>query len=667
MTISRAALFAFALAATGVAGAQPAPVHHEISVSVDPQARALRGRSTASVALDRPFEVRLSQRFAVEAFSVDGETKTPARTPDGAARLWRIEPRAGARRIEVRWSGPLAALDPSIEHRQTLGRAVPVSGAQGTFLPQGSGWYPEITGEFATYDVSLELPAGQIGLVPGKLIEEALEPSGYRARFELRNPADSLALMAGPYRVDERRVKTATGTPVRLRTYFHPGIAELAAGYLDSVQGYLDLYEGWIGAYPFSEFSVVSSPTPTGFGMPTLTYLGIEVLKLPFIRATSLGHEVLHNWWGNAVYPDYARGNWSEGLTTFMADYAYRERESAAAAKEMRLGWLRDISAVPPGEDLPLRAFVARSHGISQIVGYNKPAQMFVMLRDLIGRDAFDAGVRMFWREHRFRVAGWGELQRAFEAASGRALDLFFAQWLERHGAPAIRIASARVQQVAGGWRVSVTLSQDSPTYELRIPVVVRTERGEETRVLELARTNASFTLETAARPQELVLDPELRVLRRLAPSEAPPILRQAMIDPALVTVFASAAVEGHARQLAPRLLDHPLRVAPADARPGTAPLFVIGLHAEIDAWLARHGLPPRPQTLAGKGTAQVWTAARPGAGPLTAVSARDAQSLAQLARPLPHYGRQSFVVFEGARAMERGTWPTRPQLWRFP
>ena len=83
--------------------------------------------------------------------------------------------------------------------------------------------------------------------------------------------------------------------------------------------------------------------------MPTLTYLGIDVLRLPFIRATSLGHEVLHNWWGNGVYPDWQSGNWSEGLTTFLADYAYKEEESEAAAREMRIGWLRDYAAVPPG------------------------------------------------------------------------------------------------------------------------------------------------------------------------------------------------------------------------------------------------------------------------------------------------------------------------------
>ncbi len=94
---------------------------------------------------------------------------------------------------------------------------------------------------------------------------------------------------------------------MRLRTYFPrdlDAVAGLADGYLDDTRRYLELYGEEIGAYPFTEFSVVASPLPTGFGMPTLTYIGAEVLKLPFIRATSLGHEVLHNWWGNGVYVD---------------------------------------------------------------------------------------------------------------------------------------------------------------------------------------------------------------------------------------------------------------------------------------------------------------------------------------------------------------------------
>ena len=52
-----------------------------------------------------------------------------------------------------------------------------------------------------------------------------------------------------------------------------------------------------------------------------------------------------------------------------------------------------------------------------------------------------------------------------------------------------------------------------------------------------------------------------------------------------------------------------------------------------------------------------------PRAGPpLAIVSVRDAQALIELSRPLPHYGAQSYVVFEGAKAVVRGVWPSRPQ-----
>ena len=407
----------------------------------------------------------------------------------------------------------------------------------------------------------------------------------------------------------------------------------------------------------------MSSPTPTGFGLPTLTYLGIDVLRLPFIRATSLGHEVLHNWWGNGVYPDYARGNWSEGLTTFMADYAYRERESPQAAAAMRLAWLRDYAAMPPDEDTPLDRFTTRTHGASQIVGYNKSAMLFFMLRDLIGEAAFDRGLRDFWSRYRFRIASWDDLRGAFERASGKNLAAFFEQWLQRTGAPKLRIADAKAVAVAGGWRLSVTLDQGAPAYALSVPLAVRTAGGEITRRVALTRERATTVLELPAEPLEIALDPEMRLWRRLAADEAPPILRDAMLaeHPALIIPTADAAVQAAARDLAARLLE---RADASTAKPSA--LLVAGLHADIDAWLAREGMPARPPMLAAaRGSAQVWTARARGGRIVLLVSVRDALSLAALSRPLPHYGRESYLVFEGARMLERGTWPARPQVWK--
>ncbi|MBK7674598.1 MAG: hypothetical protein IPJ27_07405 [Candidatus Accumulibacter sp.] len=47
-----------------------------------------------------------------------------------------------------------------------------------------------------------------------------------------------------------------------------------------------------------------------------------------------------------------------------------------------------------------------------------------------------------------------------------------------------------------------------------------------------------------------------------------------------------------------------------------------------------------------------------PGTPALAVISANDAEALRALLRPLPHYGSQSWLVFDGGRAIERGIWP---------
>jgi aminopeptidase N len=144
--------------------------------------------------------------------------------------------------------------------------------------------------------------------------------------------------------------------------------------------------------------------------------------------------------------------------------------------------------------------------------------------------------------------------------------------------------------------------------------------------------------------------------------------LRQVMIDPATITVFPGLkdSVLGQAHTLADALQDHPTRIRPDTTQTIDFPLLVIGLQDQIDNWLASRSLPKRPDMLKAKGSAVVWTAALPGGKSIVVVAAHDAEALAALVRPLPHYGRESYIVFEGAKVTESGVWPSRPQVWRF-
>jgi hypothetical protein len=64
--------------------------------------------------------------------------------------------------------------------------------------------------------------------------------------------------------------------------------------------------------------------------------------------------------------------------------------------------------------------------------------------------------------------------------------------------------------------------------------------------------------------------------------------------------------------------------------------------------------------------SAGVWTTRRASGVAVLVVSVANTDDLKSLLRPLPHYGGQSYILFEAGRALERGVWPlTRGALFR--
>src|SRR5262249_11851390 len=143
--------------------------------------------------------------------------------------------------------------------------------------------------------------------------------------------------------------------------------------------------------------------------------------------------------------------------------------------------------------DFPVEKFTGRSDPVTQNVGYGKGMMICHMLRKRLGNDVFWSGLRRFYRDWRFRPAGWRDLVSSLEKESGSDLSRFYAQWIARPGAPALSLEGARTERRNGAWRTSFTLRQGGePVYELSVPVVLRS-----------AATDSSFTVpvSTASRP----------------------------------------------------------------------------------------------------------------------------------------------------------------------
>ncbi len=636
------------------AGAAPptAPAH-EIELRLDPSSGEIRIADAVTVEGRAIYRFALADWLDIDSLAIDGVSATPQRDTDG----WRVAlPDEGRHRLDFTLAGKLPRRDSANQDGAS-------SGADGAYLPGFENWIPRDPVEPLSYRLRVEVPAAQRAVATGRLAAEAQRDDVYTAEFEQRTPAEAPSLFAGPYKVRESH-----RAGVRLRTYFYADLDAFADSYLDAAGRYIERYSDSIGDYPYADFDVVAAPIPVGFGFPNLAYVGRRVIPLPFMRGRSLAHEVLHNWWGNGVAVDYASGNWSEGLTTYMADYALARDQGADAARAMRVKWLRDYAALPAARDYPVRDFVAKRHQASQVIGYNKVAFIFHMLSIEIGRQAFDEGLRIFWREQRFRTAGWDDLRAAFEQSSGRALGWFFKQWLERAGAPRLALGTHRVEHLDGGYRTSVEILQPVAGYRFRLAAQLHTTDGSERREFTVSEALTEVQWVSDARPLSIQFDPDSDLFRKLQPGEAPPILRDITLDPNASTVIVPDDSEFGkiARQLAGRLLEaQPTIEAAARAAQSSRPLLLIARSDRLAELLDRFELGVPQELPAVNYSAAAWTAKRPGGNPVLIIAADNSGELQALLRPLPHYGGQSYVLFAAGRALERGIWPiTRGALY---
>jgi hypothetical protein len=640
-----------AVLAAGLCAGEPAPaVSANFDVHVRLERRELEARATYQVPAG-PLELHWHPAVRDMEAMLDGR---PLEIAAHGAQLELTRPA----RLELRWQLGLAVLDTSLDHRDALSADRPMAGAGFGWLPAASAWYPQPATGFAGYQITVTSDGGEV-VTAGELVAAEPVPGATRRRFEHSHPVSGIDLLIGPWQVRTRPVSLASGTQVEVATYFTDAVAALSPAYLESAARQLKSYDSFIGDYPYRRFVIVASPLPVGFGMPAMTWLGEQVLRLPFIPETSLRHEVLHNWWGNGVQVDYPSGNWSEGLTTLMADFATREAESPEAAAAQRLDWLRALLAVPAGEAVALRDFRSRQHGRLAAVGYGKAAFVLWMLRERIGEAAWQTGLRAFWSACRGRPASWADLQAAFELSTGHSLAAAFHPWLDAQDLPHPRIAKAR-RSVDGRW-LELELAQNAPPYRLDLPVSVRTTQGVEEHRVVLEEARAVVRLATAAAALGVTLDPGLSVLRAPAPGALPPILRNALLarHPAWTSLEAGGDWHGASTALATAFFERPAaRIEPGAVLPPAVDAhLLVGKRGAVATAARTLGVfEQRPDGLDAPGEAGVWTARAPDS-PVTLVfvEAKTPATVANLARPLPHYGASAWLLISEGRATVRG------------
>jgi len=552
---------------------------------------------------------------------------------------------------------------------------------QGVFLAGSSFWVPTVDGERVTFDLTLRLPQGWRGMTQGDPLASEADVARPGERWRCLSPQEEIYLIAGRFHIYEQK----TDGLLAMALLRQPDPA-LAQKYLDTTDYYVKLYSELLGAYPYSKFALVENFWETGYGMPSFTLLGPKVIRFPFILHSSYPHEILHNWWGNGVYVDYERGNWAEGLTSYLADHLIKEQRGQGVDYR-RTVLQKYTDYVGQHRDFPLTGFRSRHSASTEAVGYGKTLMLFHMLRLQLGDQKFIAALRHLYQRYSFRVADFEAVQRVFSETAGRSLQQLFKQWVDRPGAPLLRVAGANARLLQNGdYVLSAVIEQiqDGEPYRLQVPVAVQMEgqRQAYQTTVSIKQKRATVELTLPGRPLTLAVDPEFDVFRRLHRAEVPPSISHAMGAERLLIVLPSAAPDelkaAYQSLAASWQSGDPERISVAydrelDRLPDDRAVWLFGwrnsFREQIRDALSPYDYGEQGDTIRIEQTTlrseehAVLLMARQKANPEHALgwlAADRVAALPGLGRKLPHYGRYSYLAFTGDEPdnVLKGQWP---------
>nr|MBI3612339.1 hypothetical protein [Nitrospirota bacterium] len=401
-----------------------------------------------------------------------------------------------------------------------------------------------------------------------------------------------------------------------------------------------------------------------------------------YVQPYALGHEIVHSWIGNWVLNRREQGNWVEGLTTYLANYYYDELTGKPdqARDQRRLMLLSYAVYVKPEEDYPVAAFRQKTDQKDNAIGYQKTAMIFHQLRRELGEAVFWPAIRRLVTGYGGSYAGWEDIERVFAAASGKDLRWFFAQWVERPGAPLVTMAAARADRSPAGQgssrRFDVRLVQRGEPYRLHLRILVDLEGGKAHEVwLEAKSAEQTFSVSVPGVPIRVRLDPDFDSFRRLEREQLPPMLNLYVTDRSRTLVLPApepAAETAPYRELGRQTVSREpamRQITDREPVPAEGSLLILGGPALNEgAALMRQACGERVRlerdrftldgtSYEGPGMALLLSCRRPGhPGSVTTLFyGLSPQAAAKVARLLFFYGWQSYVVFRDGTVVTRG------------
>jgi hypothetical protein len=393
-------------------------------------------------------------------------------------------------------------------------------------LPQG-----EFYGEFASYDVTLDVPADQVIGATGVPVEGdpgwqkarapgSSEPQLKRDSYPAR-PAENLELLVGPPAADRKRVRWRAENVhhfawstnpryiyeggafenVAIHVLYQPGDTAwddgVAVRRTITALAFLDTI---FGKYPWPQLTNVHRIEGGGTEFPMMIMDGSASEGL-------ILHETAHQYVHGILANNEWRQGWlDEGFASFLGSW-YAELRGANPRNVWvpTLQGMRMLEQAGATQRISMKSADFRDFDTYNAMTYTKPAIVYRMLRYVMGEEDFRKALRHYFQQNMLRHVREEDFKASAEAFHPDDLDWFFEQWIHTTETLDYRLGEVTSSQAADGtWQTRVEVIREGGIW---MPVELRV--GGETRLLESRERRQIVTVTTRERPTVILLDPD--------------------------------------------------------------------------------------------------------------------------------------------------------------
>ena len=313
----------------------------------------------------------------------------------------------------------------------------------------------------AEYDLTLITRPGitVLGNMPVK--SEGENGDSRTTTFE-KTPRMSSYLLA--FVIGELHKKTArTKSGVEVNVWATPAQNETTLDFaLDIATRSIDFYDEYFGVkYPLPKSDHVALPDFSSGAMENwglITYRESCLLADPELTpkssrrfiATVIAHELSHQWFGNLVTMQWWNDLWLNESFANMMEYVaidalqsnwhmwedFATNEVTAALRRDSLDGVQSVQADVNHPDEISTLF-------DPAIVYAKGGRLLVMVRKLIGEEAFRAGLKSYFEKFAYKNTVGNDLWQELESASGQPIVNLMNAWISQPGLPIISVSSS--------------------------------------------------------------------------------------------------------------------------------------------------------------------------------------------------------------------------------